>query len=58
MQILLAGYGYQGEMKESAYGSFGSKTENAVNFYRQSYGLEQNGIVDEQMWRQLLGGDK
>lgn len=58
MQILLAGHGYKGEMKESAYGSFGKKTEHIVNFYRFSNGLPETGTVDEQMWNLLLNGSK
>lgn len=58
MQILLDGYGYKGEMKESAYGSFGDKTEHMVNFYRFSNGLPKTGVVDEEMWNLLLNGSK
>ena len=35
-------------------GDFGPKTENAVNFLKLSYGLEQDGIADADVWQILL----
>lgn len=56
MQILLAENGHKGEMNESAYGSFGGKTENALKSYQQSAGLPVSGECDEETWTKLIGG--
>lgn len=55
MQILLAGYGYKGEMRESAYGSFGSKTAKALRRYQQDHGLTADGSCGPATWASLLG---
>lgn len=56
MQILLAGCGYKGEMNESAYGSFGSKTEKALREYQKAHGLAVDGSCGAKTWTSLLGG--
>lgn len=56
MQILLAGHGYKGEMKESAYGSFGSKTEKALREYQAAHGLAADGSCGAATWTALIGG--
>lgn len=58
MQILLAGYGYKGEMKESAYGSFGSKTEDALRAYQAANGLDPDGSCGARTWTALIGGEQ
>lgn len=59
LQTLLVGYGYDcgsyGNNKNGIDSSFGSATEKAVNAYKKANGLDVNGIVDEEMWRKLLG---
>lgn len=58
MQILLAGHGYRGEMKESAYGSFGSKTEEALLEFQAAHGLDADGSCGAATWAALIGGSK
>lgn len=55
MQILLAGHGYKGEMKESAYGSFGSKTEEALREFQAAHGLDADGSCGAATWAALIG---
>lgn len=56
MQILLAENGHKGRMNENAYGSFGSKTENALKSYQVAVGLPVSGECDEETWTKLIGG--
>ena len=55
MQILLAGYGYKDDMKESAYGSFGGKTDKALRRYQQEHGLSVDGSCGPATWASLMG---
>lgn len=55
MQILLDGYGYKDEMKESAYGSFGGKTDKALRRYQEDHGLAADGSCGPATWASLLG---
>jgi hypothetical protein len=56
MQILLAENGYKGRMNENAFGSFGSKTENALKSYQKAVGLSVSGECDKETWTKLIGG--
>lgn len=58
MQILLSSRGYKGEMKESAYGSFGSKTEKSLREYQEAHGLTVDGSCGPATWSKLLGVNK
>lgn len=55
MQILLDGYGYKDEMREGAYGSFGSKTDKALRRYQKEHSLAADGICGPATWASLLG---
>ena len=57
LQILLCGKGFTGKNgKElSVDGIFGVNTELAVNVFKKSCGLKQDGIVDAVSWKKLLG---
>lgn len=55
MQILLEAAGCKGKMDAKKYGSFGSKTEAAVQLYQKKVGLHQTGKCDEKTWKELLG---
>lgn len=55
MQLLLEANDCKGQMDESKYGSFGSKTEAAVKLYQKKSSLTANGICDSETWSALLG---
>lgn len=55
MQILLDSYGYKDEMKESAYGSFGGKTDKALRRYQKDHGLAADGSCGPATWASLMG---
>lgn len=46
VQMALVAVGYGGGMKPELFGTFGSKTEAAVNAFKKSVNLTENGIVD------------
>lgn len=56
MQILLEASGCKGKMDAKKYGSFGSKTEEAVKLYQKKAGILQTGCCDAATWGKLLGG--
>ena len=55
MQQLLEANGCKGKMDSKQYGSFGSKTEEAVKAYQKKVGLDADGICGPKTWRKLLG---
>ena len=55
MQQLLEANGCKGKMDSKQYGSFGSKTEEAVKAYQKKMGLDADGICGPKTWRKLLG---
>lgn len=55
MQILLEANGCKGKMDSKKYGSFGSKTEDAVKLYQKKMGLEVDGSCGPKTWAALLG---
>lgn len=55
MQMLLEANGCKGKMDAKKYGSFGSKTEEAVKLYQKKVGLPRTGICDGNTWKALLG---
>ncbi len=59
LQILLKGYGYDlgttGPKKDGIDGSFGGKTENAVEAFQEDVGLDADGICGPKTWAKLLG---
>jgi len=57
MQQLLEANGCKGEMDESKYGSFGSKTQAAVKLYQRKSGLPVTGSCDCATWARLLEVD-
>ena len=57
MQILLESAGCKGKMDSKKYGSFGSKTEAALNQFKKKKKLPQTGKCDEVTWEALLGAN-
>ena len=55
MQVLLEANGCKGKMDAKKYGSFGSKTEDAVKEYQKKKGLSADGICGPKTWGKLLG---
>lgn len=55
MQQLLEANGCKGKMDSKKYGSFGSKTEAALNQFKKKKKLPQNGKCDADTWAALLG---
>ena len=55
MQILLEANGCKGKMDSKRYGSFGSKTEDAVKMYQKKNGLKVDGSCGPKTWAALQG---
>ena len=55
MQQLLEANGCKGKMDSKKYGSFGSKTKDAVKLFQKKKKLPQTGECDEATWAKLLG---
>lgn len=55
MQQLLEANGCKGKMDSKKYGSFGSKTKDAVKLFQKKKKLPQTGACDEATWAKLLG---
>ena len=58
MQILLEAADCKGKMDGKKYGSFGTKTEEALKLYQKKMGLPQTGMCDGTTWACLLGVSK
>ncbi len=55
MQQLLEANGCKGKMDSKKYGSFGSKTKDAVKLFQKKKKLPLTGACDEATWAKLLG---